>query len=645
MSKDAYSSLFQPGRIGRMEIPNRMVMPPMATNYATEKGFVSDRIQSYYEARATGGVGLIIVEAVSVESPLGNTVLRNLALDDDAYLPGLQKLVTGIKRHGARVAAQIFHAGVSTSRALTGGLQPVGPSEVTAFTREKSRALSVSEISLLVEKFAKAALRAKKAGFDAVEIHGGTNYIIAQFLSGYWNKRTDRYGGSLENKARFPLEVVQAVRKAVGQDYTVWFRINVTDFGLEDGITLEQAKQVSRWVESAGANAIHATSFGGVTQPHMGPTVLDHGILLPYAHEIKKVVGVPVIAPGRIDPDQAVKALDQGQADFIAIGRGLLADPELPRKLAEGRPEDINPCIGCLECINHIIYKRVPLRCAVNALCGNEYQYGLQPATAKKDVVVIGGGPGGMEAARVAALRGHRVVLFEKAPRLGGLLHPAAVPHQKGDIRRLMDYHGTQLKKLGVDVRLGRAVTAEEVANLKPHAVVVACGGRAFMPQIMGLREAGPVTAEDVLLGKAQIGQKALVIGGGSTGCETAEYLADLGKTVAVVDIVERMASDMIPILRSILLNRLRQKKVAMYTGIHGERIQGNRFSFQDPGGNEQVLEADTFVVAAGVKPEKGEWEVLEGRVKDLCFAGDIRDPHGGILEAIAEGNRAGRSL
>jgi 2,4-dienoyl-CoA reductase-like NADH-dependent reductase (Old Yellow Enzyme family)/thioredoxin reductase len=645
MDKKKYGILFQPGRIGNLEIPNRIAMPPMATNYATEDGFVSDQIRAYYEARAKGGTGLIIVEAISIESPRGNTVVRNLALDDDIYIPALEKFVESLHGHGAKVAAQIFHAGASTSRVVTRGEQPVGPSEVTAFTRERSKALTSSEISGLVQKFAEASLRAKKAGFDAVEIHGGTNYLIAQFLSGYWNKRTDQYGGPLENKARFPLDVIGAVREAVGDDFTVWLRINVTDFGLEDGINIDQAKQVSRWAESAGVNAIHATSFGGVTQPHMGPTVIDHGILLPYAHQIKKVVGVPVIVPGRIDPDQAVEALEKGQADFVAIGRGLIADPEYPKKLAEGRPEDINPCIGCLECINHIIYKRLPMRCAVNAMCGREHDTRIEPSQERKNVVVVGGGPSGMEAARVASLRGHRVTLFEKGSELGGLLHAAAVPYKKEDIRRLIAYHKTQLEKLDVDVRLNQLATPDEVADLKPDAVVIACGAPAAIPAIPGLNHVLVATAEQALLGEAEIGDRVLVIGGGSTGCETAEYLRDQGKAVALADILERIASDMIPILRSPLLHRLRDKGVALYTEVRGEKIEGNRFTFQHSEGKEQVVEADTFVIAAGGKPMRQAWEGLTSRVPRIYFIGDILDPQGGILQAVSEGNRVGRSL
>jgi len=643
MASEAYGELFKAGRIGKMEIRNRIVMAPMETNFASPKGLVSERHKSYYEARAKGGVGLIIVEAISVECPRGNTVINNLALDEDAQIPGFSDLAGIIQRHGARAAAQIFHAGAEAHQGTT-GVQPVGPSVVRTFKGDTPKELTVPEISALIDRFTETAIRAKRAGFDGVEIHGATYYLIAQFLSRRWNKRGDLYGGPLENRSRFLLETLRAVRMAVGADFPVWCRINGSEFGIEEGLTLEESKQVARWAELAGADAVHVSSFGGGSQPHMGPTVVDHGILLPLTDEIKKGLGIPVIAVGRIDPIQAEKALTAGQADFIAIGRGLLADPELPNKLAEGRPEDIRPCICCLECINQIIYKNNPLLCSVNAHCGKEVEYQINSSQTSKEVIVVGGGPGGLEAARVAALRGHRVTLFEKEPRLGGLLIAASVPPYKGDLESFVNYLRVQIEKLGVRFRLGEKISPEKVVDLNPDAVVVACGASPQMPAIKGLNDVQSITAEEALLGKSGVGEKVLIIGGGRVGCETADYFSDEGKEVTIIEILERMASDLIPVLRRPLLDRLRKKGVAMHAGVRGEEIEGKRLNFQDHEGKWKALEIDTILLAAGWRPRQEHWASLKSKIPEVYFIGDVAEPRG-ILESISEGNRAGRML
>jgi 2,4-dienoyl-CoA reductase-like NADH-dependent reductase (Old Yellow Enzyme family)/thioredoxin reductase len=615
----------------------------MATNYEN-KGLVTSRQISYYEARAKGGVGLIIVEAISIDSPGGDSRGGKITLTDDTCLPAMSGLTKAIHRHGARVAAQIYHAGAETHREIT-GTQPVGPSVVKTFRGDIPRELTLEEIGRLVQHFAKAAARAKRAGFDAVEIHGATCYLVAQFLSRHWNRRQDHYGGSLENRARFLLEVLQAARQKVGADFPVWCRINGTEFGLENGFTLEEAKQVAQWAEAAGADAIHVSSFGGGSQPHMGPTVLDHGILLPLAHEIKKEVRIPVIAVGRIDPDQAEKALAEGQADFIAIGRGLIADPELPNKLATGRIDDIRTCIGCLECIRHVIYKREPLRCSVNALCGNEAETLSQPAATRKRVIVVGGGPGGMEAAINLANRGHQVTLCEKTKHLGGLLRSALKPPQKGDIERFLTYLKTQLAKSGVKVHLGKEITPSEIIQQNPDGVIIASGALPVIPHIPGLGEVHPLKAHEAILEEDRVGPKVLIIGGGLVGCEAADYFSERGREVTIIEIREKMGEDLLPLLRRPLLDRLRKKGVTLLVGIKGEKAEKKRLFLFNNQGKQQAIEADTFLLAAGETSGLEEWASLEkwdaGRV---CWVGDVTGSRG-ILEAVAQGNFAGRSI
>ena len=643
MQQGLFKELFAPGKIGMLSLRNRIVMPPMGTNYGDKGGFVTERLKTYYEARAKGGVGLIIVEIISIDSPGGNCLVGNLALHDDAHTPGMAELASTVKRYGARIAAQLYHAGAETHRNIT-GVQPAGPSVVRPFGGDIPRALNVSEIADLVRKFVEAALRAKAAGFNAVEIHGATYYLIAQFLSRRWNKREDEYGGPLQNRARFLLEVLRSVKDAVGAEFPVWCRINGSEFGFHEALTLEEACQIAKWAEDAGANAVHVSSFGGGTRPDMGPTVLEHGVLLPLAAEIRKGLSIPVIAAGRIDAPQAETALAAGQADFISMGRALIADPELPNKLSSGRTEDITPCIGCLECINHIMYKRLPVHCSVNALCGHEGEYRIEPAPRAKEIIVIGGGPGGMEAARVATARGHRVTLYERESALGGLSRSAALPPGKEDINRLITYLETQVAKLGVQVRLGVTLTPEDPSLRNGDAVIIACGAAPIIPAIEGLMNAPYVHAEDALLGRVDVGPRLLIIGGSLAGLETADYFSDRGRKIAVVEILDRLAPRMNPIHRRLVLDRLRGKRVVLMTGVRAERIEGRSFVFQDGEGTPQRIEFDTVILAAGRTPSRQAWEVLRSAVEDLHFVGDASECRG-IIEAISEGNRAGRMV
>ncbi len=643
MSDNPFQALFHPGVIGTMSVRNRIVMPPMGTNFGDAEGFVTERTKAYYTARARGGAGLIIVEIISVDAPGGKSLVGNLSLHDDAHIPAMAELAGLVKGHGAAIAAQLFHAGAETHRTVT-GVQPVGPSVVRTFTGDTPRELTITEINAIAQQFARAAVRAKAAGFGAVEIHGATYYLLAQFLSPHWNKRNDDYGGPLRHRARFLLEVLGSVRDAVGPDYPVWCRINGAEFGFPEALTADEARQVAQWAEAGGAQAIHVSAFGGGARPDMGPTVLEHGVLLPLAREIKKDVSIPVIAVGRIDPHPAALAVQKGEADFIAVGRGLIADPDLPNKLARGSDEDIRPCIGCLECIRHIMVKRLPLRCSVNALCGREGEFRLDPSPRPRSVTVIGGGPGGMEAARVAALRGHRVTLFEKSSFLGGLCRPAAVPPGKDDIHRFLAYLERQLYKLGVRVTLNREFTREDAAMNDGDALIVACGALPHVPEIPGLDGSPFLTAAEALLGAGRIGQKVLIVGGGLAGLETADFLSAHGHTVTVVEMLERLAPDMSPIHRRLVLDRLRSRGVNLVTGITKGEVHGQRFSLQDREGTAHQLPFDTLVLAAGRDPLASAWDTLRQRVKELFIVGDALDPRG-IMEAVAEGNLAGRMV
>jgi len=414
MSGD-FKRLFEPGQIGKMQVKNRIVMPPMGTGYHDKGGYVSQRLIDYLEARAKGGVGLIIVE-VTAPSLECNASNFQLTLGDDSYISGFKELAEIVHQYGAKIAVQLQH---SSWELRNGERAQVGPSAVTVparvmgVTGTPPHELTLDEISQRVQWFAAAAGRAKEAGLDGVEVHGAHQYLVASFLSPSTNQRTDKYGGTVDNRARFMIEILQAIREVVGPDYPVWPRLNGQEFGFEDGLTIEETRQTVPMFVEAGADAIHVSGYGAYSFAIRAPICDMPGFLVPIAAEVKKVSSVPVIAVGRLDAELGEQVLEQGKADFISIGRRLMADPELPNKAADGKLDEIIPCINCMDCIERPVTEGRGTACAVNAAMGREREYHIQPADKVKKVVVIGGGPAGMEAARVAALRGHQVMLYD----------------------------------------------------------------------------------------------------------------------------------------------------------------------------------------------------------------------------------------
>ncbi len=413
MEATSFTKLLEPVKIGAMELRNRIVMPPMCTNFASETGAVTQRLIDYYVERARGGVGLVTVEATCVDSPVGRLSPLQLCVDDDKFIGGLNDLVEAIQEKGAKISLQLHHAGRQTTLAVTGGAQPVSASE-TVYKDVKARALPAEGIECVVGRFGESAKRAKAAGFDAVEIHGAHGYLIAQFLSPYVNKRIDEYGGDPEKRMRFVLEVLEETRKRVGLDFPIIFRLSGEEF-VEDGLTLKEAKGIAQRLERAGVDALHVTAGVGGTIWPVQPMAVPRGCLVHLAEGIKEVVGIPVIAVGRINnPTLAEEILRDGRADLVSMGRALIADPELPRKVAEGRLDDIRMCTACLRGCSERFNAYLRISCTVNPAVGREKEYMVKPADKPKKVLVVGGGAAGLEAARVAALRGHEVTLYEK---------------------------------------------------------------------------------------------------------------------------------------------------------------------------------------------------------------------------------------
>lgn len=641
MHKTQFQNLFKPGRIGSMSLNNRLVMPPMGTNLGTEDGFVTQRSIDYYGERAKGGVGLIIVELSCVDSPVGKAILRQLAIDDDKFIPDLGKLAQVIQSHGARAAIQLHHAGRQAQFNITGH-QPVAPSTIPAPDGEMPRELTELEIATIVTRFAEGAERAKQAGFDGIEVHAAHGYLVSQFLSPLSNQRKDSYGGSLENRARMLLETIKAIRERVGEDYPVWCRLSAMEIGVEGGITLEETQVVAQLAEKAGVDCIHVSAHL-VGPARRSPMVQPPGTFVQMAEEIKKVVSVPIITVGVITPELGEAVLEEGKADFIAIGRALLADPDMLKKVVSGRGGDVTPCIRCMTCLDSILWRAEGVCCTVNAALGREREYELKPAKSPKRVIVVGGGPGGMEAARVAALRGHKVVLFDDGVELGGQLLIASKPPFKGTIDTFRQYLVGQMARLGIELRLAERFTADSLDGLKPDAVVLATGIIPFVPPIPGLENVPYLRATDVLLG-ARTGERVAVIGGELVGCETALHLVEQGKNVTIMRRGMELAAKVSSPIKVPLIRRLQFKGASVLTGIEYEEVTNAGVVVRTGAGERKMVEADTIVLAAGARPNTELLDSIKKKLSRIFLVGDCVEPRG-IREAVDDGYQAGLAV
>jgi len=629
--------LFEPITIRGMTLKNRIVMPPMQVNL----GFRSSRAQAYFVERARGGVAAIITPATSVDSFISDEAWKRVG-GAARFINGARLLVDAVHDAGAKVGIQLWHGNY-----LPQGIgmvdrqgQPVAPSP-----REEMRELTVDEIHSIALKFALAAVGAKLAGFDFVELHGAHGYLLSQFFSPAFNRRSDEYGGDLAGRMRFALECVSTMRTAVGEDYPIFFRIGAWE-DMADGIKTEQAVQFAAELERAGVNVIDV-SVGYISEPGSGASPgpdKPMGTFVHLAEAIKRKVTIPVAAVGRLNtPDIAEAILADGKADLVAIGRQLIADPFWPKKVAAGQTEDIVPCLSCNVCLDTVFTTREP-KCSINASLAKEEEYTLKPAVTKRKVLVVGGGPAGMEAARTAAIRGHEVVLWEKKEKLGGQLLLAAVAPHKEVIGRLNKYMAVQLKKAGVQVLLEHEATAESVKAAKPEVVVLATGSTPFIPDIPNVRRDNVVLASDVLAGRQGVGNRVVVIGGELVACETADYLAQKGKIVTIMRRGPSMAANLNPRARDNLLARLTRNGVTMLTSVRYEEITDRGLVITDKEGNRQNIEADTVVLATGAIQNTELATQLEGQDITLHLIGDCVTP-GKIIDAIRDGARVGREI
>jgi len=634
-----FKLLCQPFKLGSLTLRNRMVMPPMVVSYAAVDGYTSDRNIAYYEARAKGGVGLIIQEATYVH-PLGQILGNEQGISDDKYIPGLRKLTQAVHRHGAKMAVQLIHGGRAAY--LPEGVQPLGPSPIAAPGKTVPKELTVAEIARIVEYFAEAGVRARQAGFDGIEIHAAHNYLIDQFISPASNHRLDEYGGSVENRARLLVQIIRAVKGVVGDEFPVWCRMNGKEFGVRGGETLSDAKKVARLAEKAGAVAIHVSAAGPASPINLTTPIFSPALIADLAAGIKASVKIPVIAVGRMTPEAGEELLAQGKADLIAFGRALLADPELPNKVRQGHPEEIRSCILCFRCRQDLLARPAPgVGCAINIATGHETVYEITKARKSKRVLIVGGGPAGMEAARVAALKGHRVSLWEREPDLGGQLKSARVAPHKDRLGALLPYYARELKKLGVEIKKGTEVTLAKIKQFSPDALIIATGAKPVVPEIPGLESAHPVQAVDVLLGKAKVGENVVVIGGELVASEAAEFLAAQGKKVTMLRRGNQMAQKVNPVLRDNLLERLNKAGIKMLTGVTYKTASDKALIITTGDGERKTLKADTIVLAAGAVSERDLYNEVKDQFGAIYLIGDSVSPRT-LRDAIDEGFKTG---
>lgn len=651
-----YPHLFSPGSIGPVTLRNRTVMAAMGMSQS-DNGFVNTAVLNHYAERAKGGVGAIIVEVTCVDTPLGLNTKGMLVIDDDKYIPGMARLASVIHEGGAKAFLQISHTGRGARRAIIGA-QPVGPSPVAmpysfmmGLANETPRELTIPEIHEIEEKYAQAALRAKKAGFDGVEIHSVGYYLGQQFLSSTANIRTDEYGGSRKNRIRFHLNIVKRIRELCGDDFALIVKLSVVEQGKDGGISIPDGIYYSKKLQQAGVDAIEV--LAGKWSEESGKNEKPESaypdcMAVPLCQVVKagiflttgKPKTIPLIGGGRAqDPVKAEAALAKGKCDFIFIGHGLLAQPDLVKLIEEGREDEVRPCIGCGHCINQQLQHGGRAICSANAvLARGDNDYTITPAPVKKKVAVIGAGVAGVEAARIAALRGHTVDIYDSSDEVGGMINLADKPPFKEHFTLLKPYLERQLELKGVNIHLGKALTKEDVLALGADAVVCATGSKPVSLKIDGAERA--VFAKDVLAGAAT-GKTAVVIGGGSTGCETAEFLGKQGKAVTLVEVTDTLAGNTGKTARTILMGHLKGFGVKILTEHKALRITENAVICADKEGNEITVPAETVVMAIGERPDASLYEQLKDELPEVYNIGDSNG--GGILPAaVYEGYTVG---
>jgi 2,4-dienoyl-CoA reductase-like NADH-dependent reductase (Old Yellow Enzyme family)/thioredoxin reductase len=659
MDNARYERILSPGSIGSLRLKNRIIFNPCETLYATIDGEVTQKLIDFYVRRAEGGAALLVVHSAQACTRLDpiDPFPHSLRVDDNAYIPMLGELTEAVHRAGARIAILVSPGGGAQSmgfpydRGLEGVVDPqnVGASEEQSFVAQRRvRKLAVDEIRKIVEVYGLSARRVMLAGFDAFYIHALGGYLISQFISPRFNTRTDEYGGDEERRMRFLLEIVDACRRNAGPSFPLVVRMSIDEF-FPGGRGVEESIRIIKKLEEAGVSAIDAGA-GLYESMHMiiPPVYLPKGCLTDLAAAVKREVKIPVITQGRLyEPEMAESLLKEGKADFVAMTRGMLAEPCWVNKVAAGRAAEIRKCITCNQCIDRVL-KGLTVRCAINPTAGREGEFSeIPPKAAKaKKVVVVGGGPGGMEAARVAGERGHSVTLFEKGSELGaGQMKRAAAAPCKDEFLNLVRYYEGQFKRLkNVKVVLNKEAGPDDVAKEKPDAVVLATGAVSLVPSIPGVDGKNVVTAHDLSAGKAKASGKVVIAGGGCAGSGIADMLSEKGLDVTVVEMLNDCAADEELITRLTLMARLAGKNVKLLTGHTVREIKDDGVVVADKEGAMKTLPADTVVLAFGALSHNPLEEQVRASAKSVQVVGDAGRV-GKIKDAVVEGFLAAQRI
>ena len=639
------TKLFEPGKMGKIELKNRIIMAPCGTHFSSLDGFVTDRYLSYYGERAKGGAGLIIVEACKCRK--GGSTGGWIVATSDKYIPGLKKLADAIHKEGAKAIVQI-----APHRGSVDEEDPASPSGIphpfagwSPVISLHPRVVTAADLEGMVEELGEGARRIMEAGFDGVMIHSAQGYLACELLSRRFNKRTDEYGGDLKGRAKFVLDMIRAAKEKTSPDFPVILRLmgsdRVSKPGDSDGWGIEDSVELCKIVEANGIAAINITSGSAETPEWSGPPYyMPPACNIDITSAIKRGgVKIPIWITGKImEPSLAEETLRDGKADFIVMGRSLIADPYWPAKAKEGRLEDICPCICDSRCREDAMIDFIPVSCTVNPVMGKEKEFAsrLPRLTKKKKVLILGGGPAGMQAAIIAAQKGHDVTIYEKSSKLGGQLILAAIPPDKDELNNYLNYLKVQVAKAGVKVVLNKEATAEVVKKFAPDAVIVAVGSSPFVPDISGIRGENVLNCREVLSGEREVGKSVIVVGGGHVGCETCFFLAEKGVKVTLT-FIEPALDVKFWMFKKYFLDKLQKYNVKVFPQVQYRKITRNGVELTTKEGEVVFLEAENIVLAAGSTPDKALGQSLKGKYLDFAEIGDCVQPRR-IREAVEEG-------
>ena len=635
--------LFSPFRINGIKFKNRIVLPPLASFLINKGGGITSETIEHYRRRAGGGPAMVIMEACAV-SPEGIVSINQARIDDDRMIEGLAAIATAIRSNGAIPAIQIHHAGRQTPAKVI-KRKPLAPSLLSCPTiRGEVEPLTANGIQALVDKFASAAVRAREAGFDLIEIHGAHGYLISQFLSRYSNIRSDGYGGTIAGRTRFAAEIVREIKNRLGADYPISFKISAQEF-VPNGLTVDESIDILKILVEAGIDVVQVSAGNDATPEWIcQPMFMKKACLVDSAYQVKQALDIPVMAVGRInDPWTADEIIADGKADLVCIGRGLMADPQMPNKAKAGRFDEIRTCIACNTCMESI-FRKGRLECLVNPYLGREEELRTERAEKPKKVMVIGGGPGGLNAAWIAAKRGHDVHLYEKAPVLGGQLVPGSKTTYKKEMQTLIHFQRKQVELHGVRCHLGFEATAETVKKEDPDVVILATGSRPVLPPVEGIDKPVVTTFDAVLNGQAGESRHSVIIGGGATGCEVAYHISETGTPVTIVEMLPKIGGNLETITRRLLIRKLKERKVRFLTEHRLSRIEDDGVMVTAADGKTHKIEADRVVIAVGILPDYRIHEQIKALGYETHVIGDCLEPRS-AKAAIYEGAKIGGTI